>query len=290
MINSIEQVEEALKVQAIIPKGQVENHIFGRSTQPVALFNIRPLFYYNIIQISLIQRMVKLTNSGIKCTIILFDNTTLYGEISDEIATIHEVNKAMDLFFDTILKFGVNPNHLEVIPESIIWKFSVFKEKFLPMMLQLVHSNANIDLINNHTQFERATSISYYFDVLLGLLYEALLKPDFVFTAGEEVKTIWNSVRGRKNLSSVFGSGYLSPVMLIMPDLHKYNDDTILINTTESEDPYCSIVNNNKLVSILNNLNENYKNSVIEINNINPIVNSNDPKEIINKTREKLYG
>ena len=264
--------------------------IFGKGTDPVALFNVRPLFHYNIIQISLIQRMVKLTKSGIKCSIILYDKTTLHGEISDEIATENEVNNAMDLFFDTIIKCGVKPYQLEVIPESIIWKFSGFKENFLPMMLQLVHSSANIDLNNSVPQFLRATNISYYFDVLLGLLYEALLKPDFVLTAGEEIKTIWSSVRARKNLSSVFGSGYLSPVMLRMPDLYKYDNHTVLINTMSRDDPYCSLINDHELNDMLNKMNENYKKRVIEINSINPITHSNDPKEIIYRTREKIYG
>lgn len=290
MITTLKQIESAILVKAILPRGQSEKHVFCAGKIPVALFNIRPLFQYNIIHISLLSRIAKLTSSGIACAVILFDNTTRFANLDEEIATKIEANNAMDLFYKACQNYGINQSLLEIIPESVVWEMTEFKHNFLENMLKLVHISANFGL--NHAEpgtLCRVKNISYYFDVLLGIVYEAIIKPDFIMTAGEEVNTIWSDVRARKNLSQVFGHEYLPPIILRMADLHQFNSKK-LINTSDRNDPFSEHIDNGNLERMLTSLSDHYKKSILNLNSIFPVTGNNDPIEIVKVIRKKIYG
>lgn len=284
-MKKINSLAKSIGAQAIIPNGQRDELIFS-GKKILVLFNIRPLLTYNIIHVALFCAIKRLIDLNYNCTVLLYDMTVLWGEMSDSIASDNDANRAIDNFYERLTSF-CGKGKVEIITESILWKIKNFENDYLQKMLKLVHHCANIDISDK----SYSANTGYFFDVMLSIIYESIVRPDFVITARSEMQTIWKDVRARQNLSKVFGKGYLPPVALCIQDLKKYNKDE-LITSMDSDDPFVQDINDDRLRKMVGEINSYYKKSVEDLYKIynGGEDHDKDLNEIIIIFREHLYG
>lgn len=284
MIKRYQDLQTLLQATLEIPVGQETGKaIFKEGKEPVIQFNIKPFFHLNTIHFALLQIISRCLEEKFRCSIVLCDKWTVYSGISNEVKTQTDAMEAMDYFFEILNKYNLNLNKIEVIPESVLWNMRAFRESFLEDIINLSYiAEKNHQLPNMDYR-----SPVYYFNVLLGLLYEGILKPDFILTSGREVKTIWKDVRSRNNLEKVFGKDYVAPVMVVPDTIFKYNSTSIL-GTQDTDDPFCESFDETLIVD--SNFSQDYIGIVNKLNSIKPITISAKASDVIKEFRRIVYS
>lgn len=257
MLFDINKLATELYVSPYHPPGRSEVHLTRKKGVVTALVNLRPFFNLNIVHYSLFSRIKKLQEKGIKVIFLLYDNTVLLGKLSEEIQTESDVVSAMDYIYDAAIRFGIDTGAIEVIPESIIWKCSNYNSSILGDLVRLAYSIGEQGGASENTD---TNPINYYLDIMLGITYEGLLKPDFVFFSGKEVET-WRQVRSRTSLSNIYGSDYLPPIILNIPDIVMRNSPQ-LISTKETDDLFAKQYSSSDLGGTLQSCSDQYLESV----------------------------
>lgn len=282
MDQRLENLKKELRLKDIVvPDGQSAQNIYSKSQNPIVQFHIRPYFHLNTVHFAILQLIKKLVNLGYRCTIVLFDYSTIHAKLNSNIISDNDAVNSMDFFYESLIQFGITKKEMvEIIPESVLWKTSSLKFNYYEKIIKLSRIADKVKGID---------MIDYYFnhlDTLTCLVYEGVLKPDFVLTGGKELESIWPDVRKRENLGDIFGNDFISPIMLIPLQFAKHNDVNIKLSTSDENDPFSSSFNFNQ--NIVTSFTEEYKTLIHNLSRINENINL-DTYEIIHKFRTIMY-
>jgi len=283
MLLNLEALSADLNVTSHCPLGRSEAHLTNKNGRPVALVNLRPFFNINIIHFSLFARIKKLQERGVNVVLVLYDNAVIFGELSEEIQTEADSVDAMDYIYDAIQRFGVDTNALEVIPESVIWKCTNYNSNILGNLIKLTYS---VDGHKHLDELSERRELSYYLDVMLGITYEGLLKPDFVFFSGKEVEAL-KQVRARTTLSNLYGNNFIPPIILNIPDISKYNSGE-LISTKDTDDLFSKAYQIDDLTTCLQSCSEQYIKTINILSDLENL-DSKKPEMTIGSIRRRMY-
>ncbi len=283
MNSDIRELVKRLNVSIEIPDGQSLESIKIRhvntDSHGTILFNIKPVFHLNIIHFTLLGYIKIFTDAKFNCTIVLQDLITINGDFLDEINTQNEAFAAMDLFFDRARKFSIDTDRLEIIPESgLVRLYNRGKRRFF---YDLIKASA---LADKHFGDVKINSFDHI-DSLCCILYESFLKPDFVITGGSELNTIWKDVRKRQNLRSLNGDEYVSPVMLVVPNMYRY-DKKELISTLDKNDPFSEDFTHADTLKVTRD----YLDHIILMNKHLKLVVSDKIEDIIDAFKSIIYS
>lgn len=279
----IKSVTESLNIKIVIPEGNSLERVNGitasREDNGTILFNIKPLFHFNIVHYALLNYLKVFTENNFKCTIILQDLITTNGDFLDEINTQKEAIDAMNLLFERIKKYKINLENIEIIPESgLLRLYNRGKRKFFFDLIKLssISDKENISSITTNS-FE-------HIDSLCCFLYETFIIPEFVITGGNELNTVWHKLRKRGSLDKLMGNEYSSPIMLVVPDIYKHNNEE-LISTLDKDDPFYEHYNTSKI----NITNLKYAELITSLNKKVKLLVSENPNEIIAEFKSIVY-
>ena len=104
----IKSIASSLNINIVIPEGnsleRTEGITKGRGDNGTILFNIKPLFHFNIVHYALFNYLKVFTTNNFKCTIILQDLITINGDFIDEINTEKEAIEAMNILYERMKK------------------------------------------------------------------------------------------------------------------------------------------------------------------------------------------
>ena len=281
----ISNLSRQLQVEVLIPDGRSPQNVSQPGQPPNALINWRPYFMFNTVHYSLFQRIGRLTELGFNVTVLLYDMTVLHGGLSSEIANDEDVIRSMDHVFMSLRRYGIEMEKVEVLSESVLWRSEGFMEGFPKDIMRLFYLCADDVFISNKIK-NNVKLPSHIFDVLLGMLYEKILQPDFVFYAGEEA-AIWKQARNRRTLITVFNDNHMPPVILRLESL--CNIDGLGLHTLKQRDPFSDRLSLAEAIDVMHHADQSYLQNINNLNNIYRPVNGL-PVDILYNFRNHVYG
>jgi hypothetical protein len=250
--------------------------------------NVKPCLHLNAIHFALFQILSVCIDKGYKCSIVLADKS-IVSQDAAALRTEKEIRNAMDFFYKNLLKFKLDPNKIEVIPQSVLWQFAGFRENSLEQIYKISYllNNKKDEYLKNARLQNSFPNLERYINVLFSIIYESLLKPDFIVTVEEEMTPLWQSLRERETSQKIFGIDYIPPVMIVLETIRRYNNATTLKTNVKEDDPFCDCMSKANLQTIT--LRQHYENSIMSYYNINPFTNANTALEVIKAFRKRVY-
>lgn len=286
LATDITDLSKELRVEVFVPEGRSHCNVIQPNQPLTALINLRPYFTFNTIHYSLFQRIGRMAELGFNVTVLFYDRTVLYGELSPEIATENDIARSMDHVFMALRRYGINMNNIEILSESVLWRSDGFAESFPRDIMRLTYLCAD-DVVFNSFQKHGTKLPSHIFDVILGMLYEKILQPDFVFFAGEEAD-VWRQARNRKTLMSVFSNDLMPPVILKLDNLCNI-DGTGTLSSKEGQDPFSDKMSFDQACNAIRQAAPVYLSNIEDLNLIyRPIKGL--PIDVVINYRKRMYG
>jgi len=219
-----------------LPEGLNPAQIFEKA-HPVVLINLRPHQCLNVVHYSLFQRIAVLHELDYRVTVVFYDKTLVLGGLSTSITDAASAAKAMDWQYEAFQKYpGIKTDRIEFIPESVLWSTPVIKCGFAETFLAIAHETSRL-LGKTYKVMLKNRNLSYFFDVLMGIVYETILCPQFVFFAGREAAE-WVHVRSRATLSKYLRSNKHPPAIIRLPDLVHWAGGKV-VGTDEHDELFC---------------------------------------------------
>ncbi|MCE5340151.1 MAG: hypothetical protein LLF92_03375 [Planctomycetaceae bacterium] len=285
-IRQIKDLDKLLYGTTLIPNGINDVQVLNKIKKPLVLVNLRPHQCLNVIHYSLLQRICVLHKYGFYVTIVFYDRTIICGQLSRSIKNESDAKNAMDWLYDAFMKYdGIKQDCIEFIPESVLWKISAIHKVSLPFFCAM-SNQAQLNIKSENGQ--SLIALSQFVDCLFGILYESILKPQFVFFGGGE-KEIWRQARDRMTLCQALGIesyNHIPPVLITFPTISHFACGQTL-GTDCEDDPFSYRFDISKLNE--NSLSKQYREQVSELASLTTGVKE-EPLTIIRKFRGKYYG
>ena len=198
-------------------------------------------------------------------SIVFSDYFSHWAGDVDEMQIKSNMNKGMDRIYEFLLKYiGNNIKEIEFLPESIIWQDEFFRNTFYEKIVKMnitcdnffrEQQRKNEDLKSKHM----SSSIRYFFNNMVKVIYAHYLKTDTIFHAGKDAKTVWRHILRGSHMVSVFGNNYTPPHILQIDDIPCPNRKGNLLSAYETNDPFSKWISSEKVRESLSNSTEEYK-------------------------------
>ena len=284
-LNTIEAIEKLLDVDCILPEGTPRVALLGKKN-PDVLVNLRPYTTLNAVHYLLLQRIAALTSNGFNVTLLFYDQTVLQGADYPDVKSQKDANAAMDWLARVFRSYdGVRAERLEFLSESLLWQMQGLRAS-MPGPLHALVSHASRVIPLNSADLASKT-LEYYYDTLMGLLYEHVLNPDYVFFAGVEAK-YWRDVKSRVRLSNALGQDRCPTAILRLSDIPKYGGKDPL-QTNDRKDPFCTDLRDSECEQLLTEASEEYANYIVRANILNRQVDGGI-EAIVRNFHRKYHG
>jgi len=233
---SLDEVAASLNATHFVPKGVNVARVLGVD-RPLFLINIRPFMVLNAVHWALFQRIAMLQEQGCRVSVIMYDASVLNATWDQDLMTAADVEAAMDWLVRATLAYdGIDTKQIEFIPETLLWQMDCVARRMPSLLYSTINSVVDSSPLRGRPTSKR--SLGYYFDVILGIIYESVIKPEFVFFAGCEAEHM-RDTRARASLSASFGPDHRPPIILRLADIPHHASDEAL-STDTRDDPFCN--------------------------------------------------
>jgi len=284
-LQTLESIEALLAVKCILPSGISPVALLSKQ-EPGVLINLRPYPVLNAAHYSLLQRIAILTRNGFKVTICFYDHTALYSGLSNELRHESDCNAAMDWLAKVITSYdGVVPERVEFLMESILWRERTLSESMPGPLIALMHRGSKA--IPSQTAELVGKPLDYFFDVLLGILYEFVIKPEYVFFAGIEAEC-WKDVRNRALLSNVYGQDHVPTAILRLPDI-PHHCSAGPLGTSAEDDPFCTRLSLQQAKTMLASASPEYITSILALDALHKPIGQ-DASRVLESFHRKYHA
>ena len=282
---SLDEIATALNATCFVPEGVNSKQVLS-ADRPLFLINIRPFMVLNAVHWALFQRIAMLQERGCRVSIIMYDASVLNATWDSETMTAADVETAMDWQARAILGYdGVDKSQTEFVTETILWQMDCVARRMPSLLYSTINGIIDASPLRGRPTSKR--SLGYYFDVLLGIIYESVIKPEFVLFAGREAEHM-RDTRARASLSASFGRDHRPPVILRLADIPRCTSDEAL-GTDARDDPFCDSCSDSEAAAAIQHASAEYVNQILAANAIYRPV-SGDAAAVVQAFRRRYHG